>query len=138
MSKNKIIHAKRNKDLSGKLFKEAEYLDWSITTAFYSSIHFIESKYLPCTIQDKYCTNLSDIKRMFKCESKHTARLFLVQEVCKPLFYASYKNLFDKCLYARYTSYKTTPSEAEKIQKDLSYISKNCENCEEQTETPTV
>lgn len=122
MSKSKIEHAQRNKNLSQQLFEESFYYDWSITTAFYSSIHLIESKKLPFNKDGITFTNLYDFKSHYRCRCLHSARLLLIQESSDFKFYQKYKNLYDKCLSARYTSYKVTKDDADKCLKTLDYI----------------
>jgi hypothetical protein len=123
---NKKIHGERNKDLSIQLFNESVYLDWSITTAFYSVIHFVEDKILPCNVRDKHCVNINEVKEAYKIAGRHSSRERLVQEKLPIDVATKYKWLDDKSRYARYTTFKISKGEAEKAKNYLEAIHKCC------------
>ena len=125
MSK-KRVHGERNKTLSENLFAEKVYFDWTVTTAFYSAIHFVEDKILPCILNDKKCKNINEVKKAYKQKGRHAAREKLVQNKMSINASTSYKWLDDKSRYARYTTYKVTNSEAEKAKRCLDVIYSEC------------
>jgi len=124
--KNRQTHAIRNKDLSDELLLGKKYFDWAVTTAFYSAIHFVEDKILPCEVNGKWCENIDDVKRAYHMPGRHASRERLVMEKMDVSTGAKYKWLDDKSRYARYTTYKVTVSEAEKASQFLKEIVKKC------------
>ncbi len=123
---NKKIHGERNKDLSLQLLSESVYLDWSITTAFYSVIHFVEDKILPCDVRGAHCVNINEVKKAYKIPGRHSSRERLVQEKLPIDVATKYKWLDDKSRYARYTTYKISKCEAEKAKIYLDAIHRCC------------
>lgn len=125
MSKKKL-HGERNKMLSGELFSGKKYYDWVITTAFYSAIHFVEDKILPCEVSTKLCKNISEVKSAYKMNGRHSSRERLVFEKLPLGIAAKYKWLDDKSRYSRYTTFKVTNTEADKAQQYLKEIYEAC------------
>lgn len=125
MSKKKQ-HGERNKKLSSELFSEKLYFDWVITTAFYSAIHFVEDKILPCVVLSKSCKNISEVKVAYRMNGRHSSRERLVFDNLPLKIAAKYKWLDDKSRYSRYTTYKITPTEADKAQQYLADIYNEC------------
>ncbi|MER2996145.1 hypothetical protein [Pontibacter populi] len=125
MSRNKD-HGERNKALSEQLLDGKVYYDWVITTAFYSSIHFVEDKILPCTINGVSCSNINDVKSAYKMAGRHQSRERLVWEKMSSLTAIKYKWLDDRSRNARYTTFKITIAEAEKAKEYLQAIYKEC------------
>jgi hypothetical protein len=80
---NKKDFGERNKNLSEKLYQEKTYYDWSITTAFYSSIHFVEDFIFPTEIDGITCDNISDAKTAYKINGRHATREKLVFDKIK-------------------------------------------------------
>lgn len=125
MSKKKI-HGERNKKLSHELFSGKIYYDWVITTAFYSAIHFVEDKILPCTIRTKDCKSINDVKDAYRMNGRHSSRERLVFDHLPLKIAAKYKWLDDKSRYSRYTTFKITSTEADKAQQYLNEIFEEC------------
>lgn len=119
-------HGKRNKELSNKLFNEKIYFDWVITTAFYAAIHFVEDKILPCSVFSIYCKNISEVKKAYRMNGRHSSRERLVFDNLPTSIAVKYKWLDDKSRYSRYTTFKVTHTEAEKAQQFLNEIHKAC------------
>lgn len=122
---NKRIHGERNQKLSDELLVQDIYLDWVITTAFYSAIHYVEDKILPCKIFDVDCKNIFDVKKVYKMNGRHEARERLV---CTQLteVSAQYKWLDDNSRNSRYNTYKITKAQAEKAKQYLHEIYNAC------------
>lgn len=125
MSKKKL-HGERNKKLSDELFIGKTYYDWVITTAFYSAIHFVEDKILPCKVHSIPCKNISDVKNAYRMNGRHSSRERLVFDNLPLKVAAKYKWLDDKSRYSRYTTFKVTTTEADKAQQYLKEIHDVC------------
>ncbi len=122
----KKIHGERNRELSQSLFKGKKYYDWVITTAFYSSIHFVEDKILPLKIGNIHCKNINDVKQAYKMSGRHQARERLVFDNMNLKIASKYKWLDDQSRNSRYVTYKISSAYAEKA---LSYLDEICSEC---------
>lgn len=122
---NKKTHGQRNQALSEELLKGKVYYDWVITTAFYSAIHYVEDKILPCELESKQCKNINDVKNAFGMDGRHSSRERLVWRFL-PKVAAQYKWLDDQSRYSRYTTYKITPAQANKANQYLTEIQHEC------------
>lgn len=107
-------HAEKNEKLCRKLYGEGEFLDWVITTAFYSAIHYIDEKlfpvlYLPPSVEFK---NVEEAQNYLRSRSRHQAREQLVK-VSFPEICADYIYLEKACHNSRYKNFKVNEKEAE-------------------------
>ena len=118
-------HGQRNQRLAIELHEGKVYYDWVVTTAFYSSIHFVEEKIFPCEVRGIQCKNIADARKAYGMAGRHATRERLVWSHC-PQVAAQYKWLDDKSRYARYTTYKVTVAEAEKALQYLKAIRGEC------------
>lgn len=116
----------RNQELSNILLEGKKYYDWVVTTAFYSSIHFVEDFILPLNINGHSCQDISDVKIAYKMDGRHAARERLVFDKINFEIGARYKWLDDQSRNARYKTYKLQPSMALKAQEYLKFIYKHC------------
>ncbi len=116
----------RNQELSNILLEGKKYYDWVVTTAFYSSIHFVEDFILPTKINGHDCESISDVKLAYKMDGRHAARERLVFDKINGAIGARYKWLDDQSRNARYKTYKLQPAEALKAKEYLDYIYKHC------------
>jgi hypothetical protein len=123
---NRRQFGERNKSLSEMLLEGKVYYDWVVTTAFYSSIHFVEDFVFPTTIGGRECNDISDAKSLYKMEGRHAARERLVFDKINSAIGARYKWLDDQSRNARYKTYKLQPAEALKAQEYLNYIHTHC------------
>ncbi len=124
MAKKKIF-GERNQELSNTLLKGKKYYDWVVTTAFYSSIHFVEDCALPTKIMGRECKDILDVKRAYKMDGRHAARERMVFDKINAAIGARYKWLDDHSRNARYKTYKLQPAEALKAKEYLDYIHKH-------------
>jgi uncharacterized protein (UPF0332 family) len=124
--KSKKLHAERNKELSENLLKEGVYFDWVVTTAFYSSIHFVEEYLLPCELNGKKCSNIRDVKNALNQQGRHAARERLVFHKMSELS-PKYKWLDDQSRNSRYVTYKVNKAFAEKAIQFLKVIKETLE-----------
>ncbi|WP_166921976.1 hypothetical protein [Flavobacterium poyangense] len=123
---NKKEFGDRNKALSDKLLEEKIYYDWVITTAFYSSIHFVEDKILPLKISTTECKCIAEVKKAYKMNGRHEAREKLVFDNLGTVVGAKYRWLDDRSRYSRYETFKHQPAEGAKAQEYLNFIKKVC------------
>ena len=121
-----LNHAQHNVATCNYLSKENGYGDWVITTAFYSAIHFVEDKILPCKVHSIPCKNISDVKNAYRMNGRHSSRERLVFDNLPLKVAAKYKWLDDKSRYSRYTTFKVTTTEADKAQQYLKEIHDVC------------
>ncbi len=122
----KRVHGERNRELSKSLFEGKKYYDWVITTAFYSSIHFVEDKILPLKIGTIHCKNINDVKQAYKMSGRHQARERLVFDNLSLKAAAKYKWLDDSSRNSRYVTYKVPYIHAEKALQYLDEIYNEC------------
>lgn len=123
---NKKLFGERNQELSNILLKGKKYYDWVVTTAFYSSIHYVEDYALPNKIMGKECKDILDVKRAYKMDGRHAARERMAFEKISNQIGARYKWLDDHSRNARYKTYKLQPAEALKAKEYLEYIFNHC------------
>ncbi|MDA3839429.1 MAG: hypothetical protein PF574_10670 [Candidatus Delongbacteria bacterium] len=111
MTKSKSLdHANHNSEVCGHLYSNTIYHDWVITTAFYSSLHFILHKVFPLDIEvnkidvtfESFETYFSFFKKKYR--NKHTAITSLV-ETHHLNIAVDYNQLKDLCWSARYNDY---------------------------------
>lgn len=122
---NKKTHGERNKELSSDLLSGNKFFDWSITTAFYSAIHFVEDCIFPITISAYSCRNIGEARQKMGVRGRHQARLDLVRQEL-PNIATKYSWLDDQSRNARYKTYKVNKGLAEKAQQYLDEIHSEC------------
>ena len=100
-------HGQHNLDLTEIIFNNSGFNDWVVTTAFYSSVHFVEYALFPL-IEDgfEYVTfnDYWDIKFRPKKVTKHGCKTKLVRTYLRSVS-TQYRNLLDDCNTARYNDY---------------------------------
>ena len=122
-------HAEHNENLCDHLLSLTGYNDWVVTTAFYSSLHFVEHKLFPLDLGGgtKYA-NFTDYYTSYRKKrsiSKHKAKIFLVQTHMGNVA-PQYRWLYDTCMSARYKNYKLNDKEAGTARKRLADIKAAC------------
>lgn len=125
-------HAEHNFEACEHLHKaqKGKFNDWVITTAFYSSLHYILFKAFPLTTTDGVkCKNIFEFRNYMKSKgfsfSKHEVNIYLVKNYLSQI-YPHYKILYDSCNNARYTSHEVKDPFAELAYKSLLSIKKHC------------
>lgn len=121
----KTQHGLRNKELCLQLHDQGKYTDWTVTTAFYSVIHLVEGKILPCEVNGEDCKNISHVRKAFKQPGRHASRAKLV-ETKIPEIAVRYKWLDDQSRNSRYTTYKISKTLADKAIQYLNEIERFC------------
>jgi len=116
-----------NEALCEELAKSDKWNDWVITTAFYSALHFVESRIFPLKVKgityesfDIYYPSRTDNSR-----SRHEARLRLVKERLN-MAYIAYRFLYNNSGVARYNNYKISSALAEEARKKLAVVKSLC------------
>lgn len=120
--------AKRNHELSSKLLEENVYYDWSVTTAFYSAVHYVEDVIFPIKINGEVCNEIGSARRKCNMEGRHATREKLVYKVMGSKVGATYQWLDDMSRTARYKTYKTNKNVAVKAKEFLKRIEEECES----------
>lgn len=121
----RLEQAIRNEELSVKLYSEGTFFDWANTTAFYSSLHYVQHKILPNTFVGKTCTTIPDVQDALSCKGKHEATNIMVQ-IHLPLIKDKYSFLMNASFTARYINYEVHPEHAKLCQKMLREIKTAC------------
>lgn len=127
----RLKHALHNERACRYLDKKADFTDWVITTAFYSSLHFLDHKILPYELnhggRKTMINNIGDYKRakgLFHL-NKHKAFCQLVEEEA-PIVSIEYNELKDICWTARYVDYKHDRDTSKKAKESLKKIKDYC------------
>ncbi len=121
----RLEHAERNLALCKQLLVQGVYYDWVVTTAFYSSIHFVEHKLFVLEAGNCGFSSTEDYKIKNKLQSPHQARLILVIQHLYPISRA-YKELEIASRKARYSNYATTPTEANTSLQQIEMLRSHC------------
>lgn len=105
----KLLHALHNEAASKFLTSKPEYMDWIVTTAFYSALHYIEFHVFPFKHteggKEHEFKSIADYKRFKNSHrTKHELRFDLVMWKCREIE-APYKWLQETCFNARYYDY---------------------------------
>ena len=107
-----LNHARHNEKVFKTLDRDPDYLDWVITIAFYSALHYVRYKIFPLTVtkengESHTHNSFDDYSRYHKYDSigKHEMLLELVSTHCPAVSY-EYNQLKDICWTARYVDYK--------------------------------
>lgn len=121
MECNSHQHAVHNENVCNELSKNSEYGDWIITTAFYSSLHYLRHAIFPLKFTssklsakitadtfNKYCLIEGHEGK------KHSVFKKLVESQCPKEISVAYHRLLDASYTARYNDYKFS----EKISKN--------------------
>jgi len=133
MEKNKFLEfAEHNEKACNYLNDKGEFIDWVITTAFYSSIHFIHHKIFPYTyifpdgtIREYH--NFEKLYQQFKggTQGKH-AYLRNFVETNHESIAIDFQHLMDTCMTARYIDCRFEPIAAKVARMRLKNIKKYC------------
>jgi len=135
--RDKIQHAKHNKAACEHLGTVQIFPDWMITTAFYSALHYIDSRLFPLdyTMPDgkKFKCSSLDIYYSLRKKShpdvpvKHELRKELVRMRINEDISCRFNRLSDASSTARYRSYEEyTFRQAQEFYNDLCLIEQFC------------
>lgn len=122
-SLSNISQAEHNEQACEHLKGTGNFSDWVITTAFYSSIHYIRHYILPHNDGGRIYTSFEALYEDKKDdrEGRHGFQLNLVKKYCTSVAY-SYQRLWDMSVNARYLNYKYEKREATLAKRYLDEI----------------
>jgi hypothetical protein len=124
-------HAEHNRVVYQYLSEKPEFCDWIITTAFYSSIHYVRNRMLPHTIKVKSGTkSFSDFEALYyhfrkDNEGRHGFQLNWVRDHY-PEIKSRYRRLHELSNEARYIDYQISPAVLPEIEEHLETIRSYC------------
>ena len=119
-----VEHGEHNKEACDSLITGNKYFDWIVTTAFYSSIHFIDNKIFPYKHDGKWLRSTDEARRAFN-NSKHRTREIIVNDAF-PEISVQFSFLLSTCGTARYVNYKISPEKAKLAREYLNFIIEEC------------
>lgn len=122
---SKKNHAQHNEKVCAILRGAGECNDWVITTAFYSSLHYVQHEMFPYNDGSREYINFdayyNGYKFLGKRPTRHEATVDLVDEELSDCG-ESYRFLFENCMTARYRSYQIPDSIVDKALEHLENI----------------
>lgn len=118
------VHGAHNKDACDALIAGNKYFDWIVTTAFYSSIHYIDQKLFPYNLNGKWVYSIDAACRSLRM-SKHQCREQIVNNTFQEIS-VQFKFLLTTCSTARYINYDIPPAKAQLARKYLDFIVEEC------------
>ncbi len=135
--KLRLEQAEHNLDACIKFDSLGGFADWAVTTAFYSSVHYVQYKLFPMADHNgskmvMYQT-FSDYNTAFNphnVQSRHTVMLNLVKKHAKNIE-PEYRMLYDNCLTARYSDYRVSTAVALLSKENLVAIKSYCNQTNE-------
>lgn len=132
---DRLAHAMHNEDVCNHLSLKEEFADWTITTAFYSALHFVSHKIFPFKVKaiegkmtdietlDQYYSYSKSLKKSI---SKHELLLELVGEKLTEETYNYYDWLYSSANTARYHHYQHPPEISNRAITYMNKIKKAC------------
>ena len=131
-SKEYLAHALHNEEVCKYLELKPEFADWIITSAFYSSLHFVSHKIFPFTVPQigGKTTKIESIDAYSRYVnkshvSKHEHLSDLVSRNCNKIS-EDYDWLLSMSMNARYSSYQQDILIAKKAISLMATIKKFC------------
>lgn len=122
-------HGKHNKKVCDHLNLQSSSLscnDWIVTTAFYSSIHYLDHILFPCKYEGKEFKDINEAHTYINSRSKHQTRAKLVTELL-PEHKGRYSFLIEESQNARYVDYNVNSFVSDKAVRELSTIAEFCD-----------
>lgn len=127
-------HAEHNECVCEYLDKANAYPDWVITTAFYTSLHYLQFKLFPLKVIigktsikvedfDHYHSVLNSTKRRL---GRHERFQDLVEEKCPASIAGNYNRLLELSFTARYSNYNYEVDIVDESKSKLAEIKKYC------------
>lgn len=132
-----VEHAQHNEALCEHLFDTKQWNDWVLTTAFYSAVHYVESRIFPYTWNEVTYENFERFypNRTDSSRSNHECRIKLVQKHISKA-HSAYKWLFEECRTARYSKYQFTEERANEARKKLAIVKSLCVAAQKPADIP--
>lgn len=127
-----LLFAEHNEEACNYLNNSGNFVDWVITTAFYSAIHYIHHKIFPYTYifpngKKKVFYDFETFSQQFKGakQSKHILLKNFV-EMNHNEIAIDFQHLMDTCMTARYNDYHFDSVAAKIARMRLKNIKKYC------------
>lgn len=127
----RLDHANHNESVCDLLLQSGKF-DWVVTTAFYSSLHFVQHKIFPLKQKtadgQKFdVPNFNVFSKGFNPlqKSKHELLIELVEKHCSDIA-PEYNWLYDACRNSRYHQYHIKEGTAKKAKDSLNKIKAYC------------
>jgi hypothetical protein len=132
-SEERYNHGLHNEQVCEAISIGNKFPDWTITTAFYASLHFVSSKIFPFKHQPnpnepaKEILTIEDWQTQKTSTANHRHRLMkeLVSQHCSPIS-AHYDWLHSLCKLARYHNYQQPPECANRAISYMKTVKKFC------------
>jgi hypothetical protein len=131
-SKESFAHGEHNEKACDLLALTKEFPDWTITTAFYASLHFVTSKIFPFnyTIKDNKPIKFEDIAawqkfKNYSSNKRHELIKDLVGTHCAKIA-SEYEWLLSTSWNARYHSHLHAPEIVNRAVSYMKAIKKHC------------
>jgi hypothetical protein len=109
--KDSLKHAEHNEAVFDHLYPNKDFVDWIVTTAFYSALHYVDSKIFPINYNEKGIKfSVSDMESYAVSglnkfgNDKHVCRIKLVERNLKEVSH-NFSWLYSNCKNARYHNY---------------------------------
>ena len=132
-SLDSLLHARHNEKVFKSLDRDPDNLDWVITIAFYSSLHYVRSKIFPLEVTKEngekhthYSFDDYSSYHRYDGIGKHEMLLELVTTHCPEISF-EYNQLKDVCWTARYVDYKFDRAISNLAKKHQAAIKEYCE-----------
>lgn len=125
-------HAEHNEKVCNYFSKKSDFADWIITTAFYSSLHYVRSVIVPYfhRATDGSEKQYNDFESLYydlkrDTEGRHGFQLRLVTKDHKDIA-IEYQRLYEMSQEARYSNYKYGRKASDEACKSLKKIKEYC------------
>jgi hypothetical protein len=119
--------AKHNEELCIQLHSEGKWNDWVVTTAFYSTVQYVDHALFPLKIKDAEYKNFEEYYSQlpYGRRSKHEVRLDLVFTHLRKA-HDAFKWLYNTCKTARYNNYDLSSELADRAVLKLKVVKSCC------------
>lgn len=131
-SNDRLNHALHNESVCDYLELRVDFADWTITTAFYASLHFVSYKIFPLEVPsvEGKKTNIENIEDYYRYKSdrklsKHNLLADLVEKHCNQIS-PEYDWLLSMSMTSRYSNYQHDKLIADKARTLMKKIKKFC------------
>lgn len=132
-SRERFNHAEHNEKACDLLALNKEFPDWTITTAFYSALHFVSYKIFPFThkIDSKQTMHFENLEQWQQFKSytstkRHELLKDLVANFC-PAVHPEYEWLLGLSMTARYHRFQHDQLIVDKAVRIMKKIKKACQ-----------
>jgi hypothetical protein len=132
-SKERFEHGEHNEEVCDLLFIQKKFPDWTITTAFYASLHFVSYKIFPFNhkIDSSKTIKVENLEQWQQHKSyistkRHELLKDLVAKYCDEVS-PEYEWLLGLSMTARYHQFQHDPLIVDKAVRLMKKIKKHCQ-----------